>query len=46
MAADTVQAGKALKMQKGWASVVTDQWYFIVELKWKMDPLQSVFVSR
>lgn len=46
MATDTVQAGRTLKMQKDWASVVSDQRYFIAELKWKMDPLQSVFVSR
>ncbi len=40
MATDTVHAGRTLKMQKGWASVVTDQCYFMVELKWKMDTLQ------
>ena len=37
MATDTVRAGRALKMQKGWALVVTDQRYFMAELKWKMD---------
>lgn len=38
MATDTVRAGRALKMQEGWASVVTDHCYFTVELKWRMDP--------
>lgn len=43
MATDTVEAGRALKMQKCWASVVTDHCFFIAESKWKMDPpAQSV----
>lgn len=46
MATDNVQAQRALKMQKGWASTITDQCYFIAELKWKTDPLRSGFVSK
>lgn len=42
MATDTEKAGRALKMQKGWALVVTDHCYFIAELKWKMDQRQSL----
>lgn len=45
MATEILQVGMALKMQKGWALVVTDQCYFIEELKWKIDPAKCVCIK-
>lgn len=34
-----MQAGRALKMQQGWAWLAPDKHFFMEELKWQMGPL-------